>query len=99
MNAAASVFQDFILTLTIMEVVGMVQKIERHLCKEEGGIEKAHTACPLGPGLEPGTQPMLGGGPQLHATAAVSLSVPMDRIRMIARHRVRRILESLCKIV
>ena len=41
--------------------------------KEEGrgGGEKAHAACPRGPGLELGTYCVLDENPQLHATGVV----------------------------
>ena len=55
--------------------VGLVGKVRKKLSPEggrKGGWrKKARAACPLGPGLEPGTCRVLGEGPQLHATGVV----------------------------
>ena len=51
---------------------GLVGKVRKN--SPEGGREgrkKAHAARAPGPGLEPGTCPMLGEGPQLDGRGAV----------------------------
>ena len=70
------------LTLTLLR--GWWGRCEKTLPKEEGrGEKKAHAARAPGPGLEPGTCPMLGEGPQLDGRGLFrqgSLSVPIDRV-------------------
>ena len=67
-----------------MGVVGKVRKKKKLSPEGERKGEwrkKGCAACPRGQGLKPGTYPVLGDGPQLHATGVVLTSKPFRGYR------------------